>query len=64
VHAIIEDTILLLAVGGHYSGVVFARIFFGLLISLIIFKIYQRYDTLIERFIFSPNLRALAKIKD
>jgi hypothetical protein len=43
---------------------VFARIFFGLLISLIIFKIYQRYDTLIERFIFSPNLRALPKIKD
>ena len=64
VHAIIEDTILMLAVGGHYSGVVFARIFFGLLVSLIIFKIYQRYDTLIERFIFSPSLRALAKIKD
>jgi hypothetical protein len=53
-----------MAVGGHYSGVVFARIFFGLLISLIIFKIYQRYDTLIERFIFSRNLRALPKIKD
>ena len=64
VHAIIEDTILMLAVGGHYSGVIFARLFFGLLISLIVFKIYQKFDTFFEQYIFSPSLRALPKIKD
>ena len=64
VHAIIEDTILMLAVGGHYSGVFFTRIIFGLLISLVIFKIYQKFDTFFETYIFSKNLRALPKIKD
>ena len=64
VHAIIEDTILMLAVGGHYSGVFFTRIIFGLLISLLIFKIYQKFDTFFETYIFSKNLRALPKIKD
>ena len=64
IHAVIEDTILMLAVGGHYSGVIVARIFFGLLISLVIFKIYQKYDTFFEKYIFSPHLRSLPKIKD
>ena len=45
VHAVIEDTLLMLAVGGHYSGVIFARIIFSLFISLIMLKIYQKYDS-------------------
>jgi hypothetical protein len=64
VHAIIEDTILMLAVGGHYSGVIVARIVFGLLISLMMFKLYQKYNRLFEKYIFSNNLRSLPKIKD
>ena len=59
VHAIIEDTLLMLAVGGHYSGVVFARIISGLVISLVMFKIYQRYNLFFEKYIFNKRLRSL-----
>jgi hypothetical protein len=59
VHAIIEDTLLMLAVGGHYSGVVFARIISGLVISLVMFKIYQRYNLFFEKHIFNKRLRSL-----
>ena len=59
VHAIIEDTLLMLAVGGHYSGVVFARIIFGLGISLLMLKIYQKYNLFFEKYIFNERLRSL-----
>jgi hypothetical protein len=63
VHAIIEDTLLMLAVGGHYSGVIFARIIFGLGISLLMLKIYQRYNLLFEKYIFNERLRSLPVFK-
>ena len=59
VHAIIEDTLLMLAVGGHYSGVVFARIIFGLGISLLMYKIYQKYNLFFEKYVFNERLRSL-----
>ncbi len=59
VHAIIEDTLLMLAVGGHFSGVIFARIIFGLGISLLMLKIYQRYNLFFEKYIFNERLRSL-----
>ena len=63
VHAVIEDTLLMLAVGGHYSGVVFARIIFGLGISLFMFKIYKKYNLFFEKYVFNKRLRALPVYK-
>jgi hypothetical protein len=63
VHAIFEDTLLMLAVGGHYSGVVFARIIFCLVISLLMFKIYKRYNLFFEKYIFNEHLRSLPAYK-
>ncbi len=42
-HAIIEDTILMALIGGHISGILFARIIFSLVLSYLIFMIYKRY---------------------
>ena len=42
-HAIIEDTILMALIGGHISGILFARIIFSLVLSYFIFMIYKRY---------------------
>mgnify|MGYP001208781564 FL=1 len=63
VHAIIEDTLLMLAVGGHYSGVIFARIIFGLGISLLMYKIYQRYSLFFEKYVFNERLKSLPAYK-
>jgi spore maturation protein SpmB len=63
VHAIIEDTLLMLAVGGHFSGVIFARIIFGLLISLLMLKIYQSFNLFFERYIFNKKLNLLPNSK-
>jgi hypothetical protein len=59
IHAIFEDTLLMLAVGGHYSGVVFARIIFGLLISLLMLKLYKNFNLLFEKYIFNNKLKLL-----
>ena len=63
IHAIFEDTLLMLLVGGHYSGVIFARMFFGLIISLLMFKIYQKYSKFFEKYIFARKLRLLPSQK-
>ena len=63
VHAIIEDTMLMLAVGGHFSGVIFARIIFSLLISLAMFKIYQIFNLFFERYIFNEKLKRLPDLE-
>tara|TARA_B110000881_G_scaffold215683_1_gene230092 strand:- start:194 stop:1165 length:972 start_codon:yes stop_codon:yes gene_type:complete len=64
VHAIIEDTILMLAVGGHFSGVIFARIIFGLLISLLMLKIYQTFSLFFEKYVFNKKLKLLPNLKN
>lgn len=63
VHAVIEDSLLILAVGGHYSGVFFARIIFGLLISLLMLKIYKNFNLFFERYVFNEKLRLLPNYK-
>jgi hypothetical protein len=63
VHAVIEDTLLMLAVGGHFSGVIFARIIFGLLISLLMLKIYQTFNLFFEKYIFNEKLKLLPDLK-
>ncbi|MCI5053842.1 MAG: nucleoside recognition protein [Pelagibacteraceae bacterium] len=42
-HALIEDTILMALVGGHISGILFARVIFSILLSYLIFIIYKKY---------------------
>jgi len=54
---------LMLAVGGHFSGVIFARIIFGLLISLLMLKIYQTFNLFFERYIFNGKLKLLPNLK-
>jgi len=63
VHAVIEDTLLMLAVGGHFSGVIFARIIFSLLISLLMFKIYQIFNLFFERYVFNEKLKKLPNLE-
>ena len=63
VHAVIEDTLLMLAVGGHFSGVIFARIIFSLLISLVMFKIYQSFNLFFEKYIFNEKLKRLPNLE-
>ncbi len=63
IHAIIEDTLLMLAVGGHFSGVIFARIFFGLLISLLMLKLYINFNLFFEKYIFNKKLNQLPDFK-
>ena len=63
VHAVIEDTLLMLAVGGHFSGVIFARIIFGLLISLLMLKVYQTFNLFFEKYVFNKKLKLLPNLK-
>lgn len=42
-HAMIEDTILMFLVGGHISGILFARVIFSLIASYLIFIVYKKY---------------------
>jgi len=63
IHAIIEDTLLMLAVGGHFSGVILARIVFSLLISLVMFKIYQIFNLFFEKYVFNEKLKKLSNLE-
>jgi|TARA_B110000881_G_C18589709_1_gene527159 hypothetical protein len=63
IHAIIEDTLLMIAVGGHFSGVVFARVIFGLLISLFMLKMYKNFNLIFEKYVFTKKLKELPNSK-
>ena len=63
VHAAIEDTLLMIAIGGHYSGVFCARIIFGLIISLLMFKIYKRFASFYEKYVFDDSIKNLPTFK-
>lgn len=56
-HSMIEDTMLMFAIGGDLSGILFARIIFALLISFIIVKITRNWsDTKFQRwFLLNPS---------
>jgi hypothetical protein len=41
-HSLIEDTILMMAIGGHYSGILIARLFFSFLIIWAIVKFTKK----------------------
>jgi hypothetical protein len=54
----------MLAVGGHFSGVIFARIVFSLIISLVIFKIYKIFNLFFERYVFNEKLKKLPNLEE
>jgi hypothetical protein len=41
-HSIFEDSILMISLGGHYTGVIIARVLFAFLMTLLIVKLTQR----------------------
>ena len=51
IHAIIEDTILMMIIGGHISGVLFFRIIFCLIIVFLILYLYKKFSGLFK-FVF------------
>jgi hypothetical protein len=53
IHAIIEDTILMMIIGGHISGVLFFRVIFSLIIVFAILFLYRKYQAPFNKFIFA-----------
>ena len=49
IHAMIEDTLLMLMIGAHISGVFFARLIFGFILCYFIFKIYVKFQTKLSK---------------
>ncbi|NVO04090.1 MAG: hypothetical protein HXX09_15445 [Bacteroidetes bacterium] len=43
-HSVIEDSILMISIGGHYSGIIIGRIILSLIITFIIVKITSRFS--------------------
>ena len=56
-HSMIEDTMMMFAIGGDISGILFARIIFALIISYIIVKITKHWsDSKFQRwFLIQPD---------
>jgi spore maturation protein SpmB len=52
VHAVIEDSILMIIIGGHISGVLFFRVIFSLLIVFLILFLYKKFHALFNKFVF------------
>ncbi len=55
-HSIIEDTLIVIAFGGHWSGVLVGRILLSILLILpVSFIVLKLPDTLFERFLFKSR---------
>lgn len=59
-HSVIEDTILMMALGGHYSGILIARIIFSFLIILLVVKYTKR----LSESAFARYFLVKEKVKD
>ncbi|MFP4392229.1 MAG: hypothetical protein ACOC43_03430 [Desulfohalobiaceae bacterium] len=52
-HSLIEDTLLMLMLGGHLSGILFARLIFSLLLIALLVRCLPRLSkTFVHRFLF------------
>ncbi|MFP4672812.1 MAG: hypothetical protein ACLFMR_09655 [Desulfohalobiaceae bacterium] len=52
-HSLIEDTLLMLMLGGHLSGILFARLIFSLLLIALLVRCLPRLsETFVHRFLF------------
>jgi uncharacterized protein (DUF2062 family) len=55
-HAVIEDTLLVMLVGAHISGVFFGRIIFSFVLMLFFAQLIKRLpDTTLEKIMLSRN---------
>ncbi len=58
-HSLIEDTLLMLLLGAHVSGVIWLRLLFTMLTLAIITRwLKRRSDRFIERWLFNRNVRS------
>jgi len=54
-HSLIEDTLIMMALGGHWSGVLVARALFAVAAVFLLVKLVARVpDRLFDRFLFRP----------
>ncbi len=57
-HALIEDTLLMAALGGHVSGILCGRLIFSLLVVFLLTKLLRRVpEAAFDRFFFRPAVR-------
>ena len=55
-HSLIEDTLLMLAIGAHIAGVLFGRLLFSLAVVFVLARIFGRLpDDRFERFLVRPR---------
>ncbi len=55
-HSVIEDTLLMLSLGGHVSGILFARVLFALFFVFCLVRVTGRMsDTVFFRYFFAPS---------
>ena len=55
-HSVIEDTLLMMIIGGHLSGILWGRIVFSFVVTFIIVKLVSRVsDETFDRFLFRAN---------
>jgi hypothetical protein len=56
-HSIVEDTLLMMVIGGHLSGILWARVLFSLLIVFLLVRIIQKIpDTTFNRLLLRESL--------
>lgn len=54
-HSFIEDTMLMVLIGGHLSGLLWGRLFFSLLVTMLFVRLINRLPAkFLDRFLFSP----------
>ena len=57
-HALIEDTLLMAAIGGHVSGILCGRVVFSLLVVFLLVRVLARVpDRVFDRFFFRSAVR-------
>ncbi len=63
-HSLIEDTILMMALGGHYSGILLARILFSFIFIWLLVKFTQKMnDFKFSKYFLSNENHKLLSLK-
>ena len=54
-HGLIEDTMLMMLLGGHLTGILWGRLLFSLVVVYLIVKIVSRLpEPALDRYLFRP----------
>ena len=55
-HALIEDTLLMMILGGHISGVLWGRLIFSLIAIYLLVRVVSRLsESAFDRYLFRPE---------